>query len=113
MFWNLIRQIKKSNSENLYAIKNQNGDKIFNAKDIKQYTELYYKELYSKRTSSIYHKSWTEFIEKEIESFHENRKHEKDKMNDPINEKEVQQAIKSLKNNKSTGPDKVKNEFIK
>ena len=33
-------------------------------------------------------------------------------MNDPINEKEVQQA-KSLKNNKSTGPDKVKNEFIK
>ena len=39
MFWNLIRQIKKSNSENLYAIKNQNGDKIFNAKDIKQYTQ--------------------------------------------------------------------------
>ena len=42
-----------------------------------------------------------------------NRKHEKDKMNDPINEKEAQQAIKSLKNNKSTGPDKVKIEFIK
>ena len=113
MFWNLIRQIKKSNSEDLYAIKNQNGEKIFNEKDIKQYTELYYKELYSKRTSSTYHKSWTEFIEKEIEKLHENRKHEKDKMNDPINEKEVQQAIKSLKNNKSTGPDKVKNEFIK
>ena len=93
--------------------KNQNGEKIFNEKDIKQYTELYYKELYSKRTSSTYHKSWTEFIEKEIEKLHENRKHEKDKMNDPINEKEVQQAIKSLKNNKSTGPDKVKNEFIK
>ena len=113
MFWNLIRQIKKNNSEDLYAIKNQNGEKIFNEKDIKQYTELYYKELYSKRTSSTYHKSWTEFIEKEIEKLHENRKHEKDKMNDPINEKEVQQAIKSLKNNKSTGPDKVKNEFIK
>ena len=113
MFWNLIRQIKKSNSEDLYAIKNQNGEKIFNEKDIKQYTELYYKELYSKRTSSTYHKSWTEFIEKEIEKLHENRKHEKDKMNDPINEKEVQQAIKSLKNNKTTGPDKVKNEFIK
>ena len=112
MFWNLIRQIKKSNSEDLYAIKNQNGETIFHEKDIKQYTELYYKELYSKRTSSTYHKSWTEFIEKEIEKLHENRKHEKDKMNDPINEKEVQQA-KSPKNNKSTGPDKVKNEFIK
>ena len=37
----------------------------------------------------------------------------KDKMNDPIHQKEVQQAIKSHKNNKSTGPDKVKNEFIK
>ena len=46
MFWNLIRQIKKSNSKDLYAIKNQNGEKIFNEKDIKQYTELYYKELY-------------------------------------------------------------------
>ena len=34
-------------------------------------------------------------------------------MNDPINEKEVQQAIKSLKNNKTTGPEEVKNEFIK
>ena len=34
-------------------------------------------------------------------------------MNDPINEKIVQQAIKSLKNNKSTWSDKVKNEFIK
>ena len=83
--------------------------KTFNEKDIKQCKELYYKEMYSKRTTT-YHKSWTAFIE--TEKLHENRKHEKDKMNDPINEKEVQQA-KSLKNNKSTGPDKVKNEFIK
>ena len=49
MFWNLIRQIKKNNSEDLYAIKNQNGEKSFNEKDIKQYTELYYKELYLKK----------------------------------------------------------------
>ena len=34
-------------------------------------------------------------------------------MKDPIKEKEVQQAMKSLKNNKSTGLDKLKNEFIK
>ena len=34
-------------------------------------------------------------------------------MNDPIKEEEVKQAIKSLKNNKSTGPDQLKNEFIK
>ena len=34
-------------------------------------------------------------------------------MNDPINEKEVQQAIKLLKNNKSTEPDKKKTKFIK
>ena len=34
-------------------------------------------------------------------------------MNDPIKEKEVKQVIKSLKKNKSTGPDKTKNEFIK
>ena len=46
MFWNLKKQIKKRNSEDRYAIKNQNGENIFNKKDIKQYTELYYKELY-------------------------------------------------------------------
>ena len=74
MFWNLIRQIKKSNSEDLYF--------IFKEKYIKQY-----KELYSKRTSSTYRKSWNEFIEKEIEKLHENKKHEKHKTNDPINEK--------------------------
>ena len=34
-------------------------------------------------------------------------------MSDPINEKEVQQVTKSFQNNKATGPDKVKNEFIK
>ena len=113
MFSNLIRQIKKNNSEDLYTIKNQNGEKLFNEKDVTQYTELYYKELYTKKTLSTYHKSWTEFIEKEIEKLRENRKHEKDKMNIPIQEKEVTQAIKSLKNNKSTGPHKIKNEFIK
>ena len=69
--------------------------------------------MYSKKTSSTYHKSWTEFIEKEMEKLHENRKHGKGKTNDPIKEKEVQQAIKSLKNNRSTGPGKIKNEFIK
>ena len=69
--------------------------------------------LLKKKPSSTYHNSWTELIEKEIEKLHENKKHKKDKMNDPINEKEVQQAIKSLKNNKSTKPDKIKNKFIK
>ena len=49
MFWNLIRRVKKNNSEDLYAIKNKNGEKLFNEKDIKQYTELYYKELYLKK----------------------------------------------------------------
>ena len=34
-------------------------------------------------------------------------------MNAPIKEKEAQQTIRSLKNKKSTGPNKIKNEFIK
>lgn len=55
----------------------------------------------------------TEYIEKEIEKLYENRKQEKDKMNNPIMEKEVRQAIKSLMRNTRTGTDKIKNEFIK
>ena len=34
-------------------------------------------------------------------------------MNDKIQENEVQHAIPSLKNNKITGPDYIKNEFLK
>ena len=34
-------------------------------------------------------------------------------MNNPIMEKEVRQAIKSLMRNKRAGPDKIKNKFIK
>ena len=76
MFWNLIRQIKKRNSEDLYAIKNQNGENIFNEKDIKQYTELLLQRILfkKKKTSSTYHSSWTEFIEKEIEKLHQKKK---------------------------------------
>ena len=53
MFWNLIRQIKKSNSEDLYAIKNRNGEKIFNEKDIKQNRVLLRRIVFKKNIINI------------------------------------------------------------
>ena len=53
MFWNLIRQIKKSNSEDLYAIKNRNGEKIFNEKDIKQNRVLLQRTVFKKNIINI------------------------------------------------------------
>ena len=53
MFWNLIRQIKKSNSEDLYAIKNRNGEKIFNEKDIKQNRVLLRRTVFKKNIINI------------------------------------------------------------
>ena len=52
-FWNLIRQIKKSNSEDLYAIKNRNGEKIFNEKDIKQNRVLLRRTVFKKNIINI------------------------------------------------------------
>ena len=45
--------------------------------------------------------------------FGENKHYEKEYYNTQITKQEVKKATQSLKNNKSTGPEFIKNEFIK
>ena len=47
-YCNIIRQLRQNNSEDLYALKNDDGVWLFSEDEIKNYTHKNYKQLYSK-----------------------------------------------------------------
>ena len=57
-YWNIIQQLRQNNEEDLYALKNDDGVRLF-SKDAHQYTHQYYKQLYSKHSLPTYEKEWT------------------------------------------------------
>ena len=112
-FQNLVKSIKRNNTEDMYAITTEDGRRFFNEHDIKKQTARYYQKLYTPRTSPAYNHSWTNFIEQQITIYGKNKQHEKEFYNREITMQEVKKATKSLKNSKSTGPELTKNKFIK
>ena len=97
----------------MYAITTEDGRRYFSEHDIKEQTAIYYQTLYTPRILPAYTLSWTNFIEEQITKFSENKQYEKEYKNREITIQEVKKATKTLKNNKSTGPELRKNEFIK
>ena len=112
-FWNLVRSIKRNNTEDMYAITTEDGWRFFSEHDIKEQTAIYYQKIYTPRILPACNPSWTNFIEQQITIFGENKHYEKEYYNREITLQEVKKAAKTLKNNKSTGPELIKNEFIK
>ena len=107
-YWNIIRQSRQNNVEDLYALKNDDGVRLFSEDEIKSYTHQYYKQLYSKHSLPTYEK-WSNYIENKIHIYQENRLHESDEYNQPIHLYEVKRALSLLRNNKSEEPDTIKN----
>ena len=66
-FWNLVRSIKRNNTEDMYAITTEYGRRFFSEHDIKEQTAIYYQKLYTPRTSPAYNHLWTHFIEQYME----------------------------------------------
>ena len=97
----------------MYAITTEDGRRYFSEHDIKEQTAIYYQTLYTPGILPAYNHSWTNFIEEQITKFSENKQYEKEYKNREITIQEVKKATKTLKNNKSTGPELRKNEFIK
>ena len=94
----------------MYAITTEDGRRYFSEHDIKEQTAIYYQTLYTPRILPAYNLSWTNFIEEQITKFSENKQYEKEYKNREITIQEVKKATKTLKNNKSTGPELRKNE---
>ena len=104
--------MKRNNTENMYAITNEHGQRFFSKHDIKGQTAIYYQNLYTPKILPAHNHSWTNFIEKQITMFGENY-FEKEYYNREITIQEVRKATQTLKNNKSTGTELIRNEFIK
>ena len=105
--------MRQNNVEDLYALKNDDGVRLFSEDEIKSYTHQYYKQLYSKHSLPTYEKEWSNYIENKIHIYQESRLHESDEYNQPIHLIEVKRALSLLRNNKSEDPDTIKNEFLK
>ena len=41
-FWNLVRSIKRNNTEDMYAVTTEDGLRFFSEHDIKEQTAIYY-----------------------------------------------------------------------
>ena len=97
----------------MYAVTTEDVRRYFSEHDIKEQTAIYYQTLYTPRILPAYNHSWTNFIEEQITKFSENKQYEKEYQNREITIQEVKKATKTLTNNKSTGPELRKHEFIK
>ena len=112
-FWTFVRRAKKPNIEDLLAIKKEDGTRLFLEKDIKEYTENYYTNLYSSSTSELFSPEWTKLIEEEVKLFHSVNIMNSHPINAPITLEETLNAIKAGSLGKSAGPSTIKYEFLK
>ena len=107
-FWSQIKEIGRKSQIETKNIVDDDGHIIDDPSLANEYIENYYKMLYTIRPAT------SEFIEfeKEVYEFTNNIIYEHNKRH-PITTDEVLRAIKTLKINKSTGPDQVSNRLIK
>ena len=112
-FWTFVRQSKRPNSEDLLAVKKEDGTRLFSEADIKEYTSSYFTDLYSPTTSQLFSPQWTKLIEDEVKFFHSIETMNSHPMNSPITHEEIAKASAASSLGKSGGPSTVKYEFMK
>ena len=61
--------MKRNNSEDLIAIKDYKGNRLFSEEEINLHTMKYYKKLYIKRDSPNYNQQWTNFIDNQVKKY--------------------------------------------
>lgn len=111
--WNLRRQQKKSNLEDMWALKNADGTVLYNPDEVKAETARYYSGLYSPRNNELYDQQWIQQIESHIQHLEKATHFPDHNMNMPLTFEEVTAAMANLPLNKSCGPDDIPNEFLK
>ena len=110
-FWKIRKRIVKPPNQQ-YDLITEDGHKIMDSTKHRNYIADYFEELYQAREGSKEYENWTSHIKKMVrtlETIMENKQHEY-----PLTIEELNKAIRSLKTNKSPGPDTIPNEiFIK
>ena len=108
-FWRIRKQILKG-SQIEYDVITEEGEKITDPEDSKEYVAKYFEQLYQAREGRKEYEKWTNLIKKVVSSL------EIEQTKLPLEEnfsmEELNSAIKALKKNKAAGPDKIPNEAI-
>ena len=86
---NILRQMKRNNSEDLIAIKDDKGNRLISEEEIKLHTMKYYKKLYTKRDSPNYNQQWTNFINNQVQKYLTNNASNQDEYSKEITLHEV------------------------
>lgn len=107
----LARQLRKIESDRtITQVKSEHGDLLVSYKDINQRFQQFYEELYSSRTSAD-NSVINNFLDGcDLPTLEQQ---DQDFLNADLSISEIQETIKSTKNNKTPGPDGLPNEFYK
>ena len=97
--------MERNNSEDLIAIKDDKGNRLFSEEEIKLHSMNYYKKLYTKRDSPNYNKQWTNFTNNQVKKYLTNNTSNQEEYSKDITLFEVKRATKALKSHKHEGPD--------
>ena len=114
LFWNLIRKLKRPNSEDLLPIMKEDGAIIYNESEVKEYTRQYYSNLFSQRHNAAFTPEWTTYVGDHVQGFLSRKDLDNHPLNRPFSLQEVCAAIKESRHkaNRSPGPDSIPYEFL-
>ena len=110
---NIIRQLRQNNLEDLYALKMM----TYPDYSVKVKSKIIHVSTaslsYSKHSLPRYEKHWSSYTGNKTHIYQENRLHENDEYNQPIQLNEVKRALRLLRNSKSEDPHAIKTDFLK
>ena len=110
--WSVRKRATKA-SEQVMAIKNQEGNILTGSTEIKERYKSYYRELLEPRDPFPEAKETEDEITKLFNLHLRETKFDSEPINQPFTETEINKVIKELKPNKSPGEDQITNELIK
>jgi hypothetical protein len=108
-FWQIRKKTIGRKSKANYNTVTEDGRILDDPTESKDYIADYYEDLYQAREGLTEYQQWTEKIRTEVIEIETTVSEIREP---PFTTKEVESVIKSLKRNKSTGPDRIPNEIF-
>ena len=101
-FWKLKKQIENQKQKDPYDTITEDGKKITDPQETKDYIAGYYEQLYQAREGTQEYEKWTNHIKHTVRKIEKTL--EKAEPPQTIDEKEINNAIKKLKRKKAQDP---------
>ena len=105
-FWKIRKKILSQGKNETYDLITEEGEKITEPEESKEYIANFYENLYKAREGTPEYQMWTEEIKNSVE--HMNQQQLEDEPDFTLDE--IRDVIKSLKKGKCNGPDDIPNE---